>query len=102
MDQLDRIRQMEQILNEVTLAVQNLMDSVDRFDAAVPKLRVLAAYYESEQWRMDYDDDAAGKLPEELRRGVLAQDTVYDLLTDVNRLRQKLLSLCERLRPQAE
>lgn len=102
MDQLDRIRQMEQLLNEVTLAVQNLTDSAEQLDAAIPKLRALAAYYESEQWRRDYDDDAAGRLPAELRRGVLAQDTVYDLLTDVNRLRQELLSLCERLRPRTE
>lgn len=100
--QIRRIRRMEDALNEVIPAAQALEESLDRFQSVLPRLRVLAAYYESEQWRRDYDDDAAGLLPADLPRGVLAQDTVYDLLSDVEHLREAMEALCERLRPEAD
>jgi hypothetical protein len=34
----------------------------------------------------DYEDDEAGKLPEDLKRGVLSEDAVYNLLTDHHEL----------------
>ncbi len=42
----------------------------------------LEQYYTGGQWQKDFADDEAGKLPEELKRGVLSEDAVYDLITD--------------------
>ena len=55
------------------------------YDAAVaspdPKtLRRLEAYYTSGEWREDYEADERGELPPDLKRGVLSQDALYDLL----------------------
>lgn len=45
-------------------------------------LRELIEYYESGQWLADYECDERGKLPKDLKRGVLAQDTLYDLFSE--------------------
>lgn len=46
-------------------------------------LRILRQYYEGGQWLRDYELDEQGCLPRELKRGVLAQDAVYDFLERV-------------------
>ena len=43
-------------------------------------LRLLEEYYTSGQWREDYEADENGELPPDLKRGVLSQDALYDLL----------------------
>ena len=55
------------------------------FDAATASpdpetLRLLDAYYTSGEWREDYEADERGDLPPDLKRGVLSQDALYDLL----------------------
>ena len=47
------------------------------------KLAVLEAYYTGGQWLRDYALDEQGLLPRDLKRGILSQDTLYDLLTDL-------------------
>ena len=44
------------------------------------KLRLLEAYYTSGEWREDYEADEREELPPDLKRGVLSQDALYDLL----------------------
>ena len=40
----------------------------------------LLAYYESGQWLQDYEADEQGQLPPTLKRGVLSQDGLWELL----------------------
>ena len=40
----------------------------------------LIAYYESGQWLHDYEADERGELPRNLKRGVLSQDGLWELL----------------------
>lgn len=51
------------------------------------------AYYHSPAWQEDYTADERGELPPGLKRGVLAQDTVYDLLTRNDELLKELRAL---------
>ena len=44
------------------------------------KCRFLEEYYTSGEWREDYEADEAGQLPPDLKRGVLSQDGVFNLL----------------------
>ena len=46
------------------------------------KLCLLEAYYSSGEWREDYEADELGELPPDLKRGVLSQDALYDLLEE--------------------
>lgn len=94
-DQLTRIRSMEQILTDATAAVETLSAALADYEAVLPRLKTLEAYYESALWMQDYDDDCAGKLPDDLRRGVLSQDAVYDLLAHDRRLREAMTRLAK-------
>lgn len=83
----DRIMAMEQRFDNALQAVAALDEAIERFQAAVPDIEALIAYYESEAWRSDFEADAEGKLPVGLKRGVLSEDGIYDLLTDYQRLK---------------
>lgn len=48
-------------------------------------LQTLTQYYESGQWLQDYELDEKGLLPQDMKRGILAQDAVYDFLDRINR-----------------
>ena len=45
--------------------------------------RKLSAYMDSGQWLSDYALDEAGRLPRDLKRGVLSQDALYNLLQEL-------------------
>jgi hypothetical protein len=53
----------------------------------------LTDYYIGGQWLSDYMADERGELPPGLKRGVLAEDTVYDLFTQNRALLEELRSL---------
>lgn len=49
------------------------------------KLRLLEAYYTSGEWLEDYEADERGEFPPGLKRGVLSQDALYNLLSGQDR-----------------
>ena len=78
-----RVKKMEQYLDEV-LAELGECDSKRISREAMrletrEKLAVLEAYYDSGLWLHDYECDECHELPTNLKRGVLAQDTLYNL-----------------------
>jgi hypothetical protein len=78
---------MESVFDEVQNA---LAEGVDREDALLQeKIEILIQYYESEQWKNDYSADERGELPADLKRGVLSEDGVYNLLNDIDSLKKK-------------
>ena len=89
MTQTERIRHMEGILNEASAAIRTLTEALDHYEALRPAIEELSAYYESPLWRQDFEDDCAGRLPKDLKRGVLSEDAVYNLLSDLQALRDQ-------------
>ena len=77
---IDRIKKMEAILDEANASLDELETAVSRYADLQNKIEKLEAYYTGGQWRKDYEADEAGKLPKVLKRGVLSEDAVYDLL----------------------
>ena len=77
---IDRIKKMEAILDEANASLDELETAVSRYANLQKKIEKLEAYYTGGQWRKDYEADEAGKLPKVLKRGVLSEDAVYDLL----------------------
>ncbi len=86
MEQLERITHYENILNRFLQTEKQLDEPLEEFAALLPLLRELEGYYGSEEWLGDLADDEAGKLPPELRRGVLSEDGVWDALDGHRRL----------------
>ncbi len=87
MDRIQRIKAMEEKLDKAIKAVAALDDALEQFKAVSPEVEELIAYYESDLWREDFEADEEGKLPADLKRGVLSEDGIYNLLTDYQRLK---------------
>ena len=86
MKQIERIEKMEQYLDESEKAIHTLSEALEQYEAIQSSLKKLSDYYGSTLWMKDYEDDEAGKIPEDLKRGVLSEDAVYDLLTEHHEL----------------
>lgn len=86
-ERIARIIQMENILDEVLYAIENHPEAVGEDAALGEKIDTLFNYYEGGLWLLDYEADEAGELPQDLKRGVLAQDTLYDLGIRVDQIR---------------
>ena len=52
---------------------------------AMEDIPVLAAYMDSGDWRADYETDEQGLIPRCMKRGVLSQDGLYNLLQEAQR-----------------
>ena len=76
----ERITQMEQRLDRATAAVEALEAAIEQYKATSDDLTVLDTYLGSPEWHADRDDDEAGRLPKDLRRGVLSEDAIWNLL----------------------
>lgn len=88
--QITRIRQMERRLNRATAAVKRLEAALDKWEAAQEAIAALDEYYGSDLWKQDFAADEAGRLPADLKRGVLSEDAIWDLLADVKELKARL------------
>lgn len=80
MTQLERISYMESVLDNALSAIRAYTDTPGQRQYIQSMIDTLAAYYHSPQWMQDYEDDETGRLPQSLKRGVLSQDAIYDLL----------------------
>ena len=72
LDRIERVERYERLFDEVTTHPN------------AEKYRLLEAYYTSGEWQEDYEADERGEFPHDMKRGVLSQDALYDLLGNVN------------------
>ena len=82
MEQLERIRHMERLFDFALEAMKESPMSHDKYINVREAITTLSAYYGSDEWRKDYADDEAGLLPKDLKRGVLSEDGIWNLLSD--------------------
>ena len=81
-----RVREMEGVFDRASALMKWCKDAT----AHAKKLRKelqeaigkLEAYYESPLWKEDFAADEEGKFPAGMKRGVLSEDGVYDLLEE--------------------
>ena len=77
---VDRIGRMELIF-DLLQKVGNTNPAALRNNMLLKELLwTLTEYYEGGQWLQDYELDEQGLLPQNLKRGVLSQDGVYNFL----------------------
>ena len=98
MGQLIRIREMEQQLDEATAAIRQLDEALDRYEAAQASVNLLSTYLGSDEWRQDLADDEHGFLPPDLKRGVLSEDGIWNMLSDCRELNERLQEAAARLK----
>ena len=77
---IERISQMEEILDRALSVMAELEKNLSELESLQPDIQKLEAYYTGKDWKADFRLDEQGKLPQDLKRGVLSEDAVYDLL----------------------
>ena len=70
--------------------VPRMEDALDAWDAVRDELTELEKYYTSREWKADFDADAAGKLPADLKRGVLSEDGIDSVLERFRDLEERI------------
>ncbi len=80
MKQIERIEQMENIFDASNALTKSLLHALYNYEENMQEFSQLVSYYESEEWRKDFEDDEKGLLPKELKRGILSEDGIYNLI----------------------
>ncbi len=76
----DRISHYEEIMDRVLRITREDGITPGVYECVLPDLEELEDYYTSPEWQEDYTADEEGLLPEGLKRGVLSQDGIDELL----------------------
>ena len=76
--QIRRIKKYESYLDEA----QQLLRDGESSGSLQHLITELEAYYASDEWKQDFADDEAELLPKNLKRGVLSEDGIFNLLEE--------------------
>ena len=82
---IDRVCRMELYFDILTYTTQHYPDMLKKDKYIIKILKALTDYYENGQWQKDYELDEKGGFPVDLKRGVLSQDGVYNLLQEIKK-----------------
>lgn len=96
MEQIERIKTMEQHLDRASQAVMKLSAALDDYAEVKASICALESYYGSDDWKQDFADDEQGLLPQDLKRGVLSEDGIWNLLTDSRDLHVRMKEIVSR------
>ena len=88
--QIRRIQKMEERLDKSHEVIEKLAEALEKYEAVQDEYYELENYYSSRLWMDDYEDDEAGKIPAEIKRGVLSEDAVYNLITEHRELMTRM------------
>ena len=83
---IDRVRQMEQYMDEVAGKLKSNPSGWREDKDLQKKIDILTEYMDSGQWLADYEADERGELPTDLKRGVLSQDGLYNLICEIEEM----------------
>ena len=94
-DVIARVQQMEQYMDEVSEALRIGPNKVKEDRLLRKKIKILTDYMDSGQWLADYEADERGELPTDLKRGVLSQDGLYNLICGIEEMQRKTITFKE-------
>ena len=83
-------------MERASAAVTELSAALRNYAAVQDDLAALNAYYGSDEWKNDFADDEAGLLPATLKRGVLSEDGLWNLLADHRELTERIKELASK------
>ena len=83
-NKIDRIMHMEKCFDELLEAQKFGIESIFTNNRLKKRYDTVKEYYENGLWLQDYEADERGELPADLKRGVLSQDALYDLLSEID------------------
>ena len=96
-ERIERIKKMEEKLDDVTPKIRAFEESLNNMKKVFEDMKILSDYY-SNEWKQDYEADEEGKIPKDLKRGVLGQDTLYDLFSDYSKIGNDMKDLSDKIK----
>lgn len=78
-----RIVKTERLFDKLTEIVNKSPNKLN-IPSVQEKIKKLSDYYTSGEWLNDYELDEQNLLPKELKRGVLSEDGLYNLLYEIS------------------
>ncbi len=82
MNQIERIRYYENLLNEAAAVLKEYGNALDAYVAVQGRISELDKYYTSPEWKEDFEASEKGELPKDLLCGVLSEDGIDHMLGD--------------------
>lgn len=80
---ITRIVEMEALFDELLQAYDTMTPAELKAPAVQALVQTLHRYYSGGEWMHDHALDDRGEIPKTLKRGVLSEDGLYNLLCDV-------------------
>ena len=92
---IERIKLMEERFDRASDAVKRMTEALEAYESVKDDINTLNEYYGSEEWKQDLADDEAGLLPKDLKRGVLSEDGIWDLLSEHTDVLHQMKQMCQ-------
>lgn len=96
MQNFKHIEKYEKILDEHEETLKVLKEKIEILDKKFEEFSDLMEYYHSENWIEDLENDSKGNIPEEIKRGVLSEDAIYNLYGDYHEVSTMMLDLASK------
>ncbi len=93
MEQIERIKSMEEHLNKASQAVKALSDALDLYTESLESIEIIDDYLASDEWEQDFADSEAGNLPKDLKCGVLSEDGIWNVIDTNRELNAQMLEI---------
>ena len=94
-ERLERIQGNEERMERCLAALSLMQTACEEWRSAREDLLALEAYYTGPDWKRDYEADEKGLIPADVKRGVLSQDGIGDLLDDAAEVGSDLREMLE-------
>ena len=94
---VERVKKMESKLDEVTPKIRAFEESLNNMKKVFEDMKILSDYY-SNDWKKDFEADEEGKIPKDVKRGVLGEDTLYNLFEDYYQIAEDMKELSEKIK----
>ena len=96
-EKIERITEMEEILDKSTDIFADVNKALDELENNMKRYNKLDKYYSSENWFIDEEAYREGKLPEDLKCGVLSEDLAYNLFIENNNIAIRMLEIATKM-----
>ncbi len=82
--QMERVAHMEELYDRIQYALDTNGNRKEELESLKPWIAELQTYYEDGRWLEDFDAEQENLFPTEMKRGILAEDTLYDLFCELD------------------
>ena len=96
-ERIERITKIESKYDDVKPKIEAFEESLSNMKNVLEDVKILSDYY-SNEWRGDFEADEQGKIPNDLKRGVLTEDTLYDLFGDIYQIGEDMKNLSDKIK----